>query len=159
MDEDVKLALIEMQEQCADLYEIARKKHENESDMWSNTIGAEFQYPEIEADDAEAAWRITVAQRNAAEYYAEYADIRDRECGVCANNISDWRDACEAMQVQALGDMSPTERAAFILAAAAHRDAMRAPWPAAQAAEAARLRDEFCWLYTAAVTLQEQEGR
>lgn len=72
------------------------------------------------------------------------------------NRISDWREACEAMQVQALGDMSPEDRAVFIVAAAAHREAMRAPWPAAQAEEAARLRDEFSWLYTAAVTLQEQ---
>lgn len=72
------------------------------------------------------------------------------------NKISDWRDECEAMQVQELGTMDPTERAAFIVAASAHLDAMRASWPPADAAEAARLRDEFAWLRKAALTLQEQ---
>jgi hypothetical protein len=75
------------------------------------------------------------------------------------NKISDWREECEAMQVQALGDMTPEARAVFIVAVAAHREAMRATWPAEHAEEAARLRDEFSWLYTAAVTLQQNDEK
>lgn len=74
------------------------------------------------------------------------------------DRITDWREACEAMQVQALGEMRPTERAAFAVAAATHRDAMTKPWPPSQRAEAERLAGEFAWLFAAAVAVQREIG-
>lgn len=73
------------------------------------------------------------------------------------DRISDWREACAILRAQPIVDMDPQQRAEYAYCAATYRDAMRQPWPAAQAEEATRLADEFAWLFDAAVALQELE--